>query len=230
MRMMDLVDWQPLLEHPKWLIGFSDITAIHCHVNRQLGLPTLHANMAGGINDPQSPANKSLWQALRGDRMQYNAEGHPLNRSGIGTGMLVGGNLSLISATLGSPSELQTDGRLLLIEDVSEYKYTIDRLLMTLKRAGKLNKLAGLLVGGFTATKEENEPGFPMTVEDIILEKVKEFHYPVCFNFPAGHIKNNLAIKLGVHYNLYASYSGSALSEVEDPHPPLPAPPNALRP
>ena len=224
MRMMDKVNWDALARNPKWLIGYSDITAIHCHVNSTLGIPTLHGTMAGTMNSADAPAARSLWQALQGKPIQYMAPSYGLNRKGVGTGMLVGGNLSLIAATMGSVSEIQTDGRLLLIEDVSEYKYTIDRMLMTLKRAGKLNNLAGLIVGGFTATKADSEMNYPSTVEEIILEKVQDYKYPVCFRFPAGHIANNMALKLGMHYNLYVTATGSQLSEVQDPHPTLPLP------
>jgi muramoyltetrapeptide carboxypeptidase len=134
----------------------------------------------------------------------------------------VGGNLSLIYAMQASPSELQTDGKILFIEDVSEYKYTVDRMLMNLKRSGKLKNLAGLIVGGFTATKEDTEVNYPMTMEEIIMEKVEEYQYPVCFHFPAGHQKINLALKLGLHYNLYVTKSACSLSEVADPHPAIP--------
>jgi muramoyltetrapeptide carboxypeptidase len=107
----------------------------------------------------------------------------------------------------------------LFIEDVSEYKYTVDRMLINLKRSGKLKNLAGLIVGGFTATKEDTEVNYPMTMEEIIMEKVQEYSYPVCFHFPAGHQKINLALKLGLHYNLYVTDATCSLSEIADPHP-----------
>jgi len=219
MRIIDKLNWTKFEQGPKWLIGFSDITAFHCHVHTRFDIPTMHADMVNGFNGIENASNRSLYKALSGQRTEYSFDGYTLNRAGQSSGQLVGGNLSLIYAMQASPSELKTDGKILFIEDVSEYKYTVDRMLMNLKRSGKLQNLAGLIVGGFTATKEDTEMNYPMSIEEIIMEKVQEYKYPVCFHFPAGHQKLNLALKLGLHYNLYVTNAACSLSEVADPHP-----------
>jgi muramoyltetrapeptide carboxypeptidase len=217
MRMMDKVDWSAFARKPKWLIGFSDITAFHCHIHTLYGVPTIHADMGNGFSAADDPASISLKKMLTGTRQPYQVDGYYLNRLGTATGKLVGGNLSLITAMQGSKSALDTAGKILLIEDVSEYKYTIDRMLMNLKRSGRLDNLAGLVVGGFTATKADTEDTFDMSVEEIILEKVKEFSYPVCFHFPAGHQRLNLALKLGAYHRLEVTAGRSYLTETVPP-------------
>jgi muramoyltetrapeptide carboxypeptidase len=202
MRMMDKINWDGFKKNPKWLIGYSDITAFHCHVASNFGIPTVHGKMALGFNGGESPSEVSVRDAIMGKPLMYKWEKHPLNREGKADGLLVGGNLSLIYAMQAGPSELDTKGKILFIEDVSEYKYTVDRMLMNLKRSGKLKSLSGLIVGGFTQTKMDGDGYFSMSMEDIILEKVKEYDYPVAFGFPAGHQTPNLALKLGVPYHL----------------------------
>ncbi len=223
MRMMDKLNWEKFIQKPKWLVGYSDITAIHCQVHSLCGIPTIHADMGNGFSDEEDASSLSLKKMLTGDKQPYQAEPFALNRTGDAWGKLVGGNLSLVTAMQGSKSALDTAGKLLFIEDVSEYKYTIDRMMLNLKRSGKLDNLAGLIVGGFTATKkdeEEIEPikdKFLLTVEELIFEKVKELNYPVCFHFPAGHQKINLALKLGASYHLQVSDSRTLLTEGTPP-------------
>ena len=217
MRMMDNLNWAGFLARPKWLIGFSDITAFHCHAHSVLGVATLHADMGSGLGQEEDEAARSLKRALSGQPLKYRALPYALNRIGNTTAPLIGGNLSLIYAMQGSKSALQTDGKILLIEDVSEYKYTVDRMMMNLKRSGRLDNLAGLVVGGFTATKEESENNFTMTMEEVIYEKVKGYKYPVCFHFPSGHQKENLALKLGCYYNFEVAQKGASLSETTAP-------------
>lgn len=219
MRMIDKLDWSSFAKKPKWLVGFSDVTAIHCHVHSLYGIPTIHADMGNGFSKEEDPSSLSLKKMLTGVHQPYRADPFSLNRNGEAYGKLVGGNLSLIAAMQGSKSALDTNGKLLLIEDVSEYKYTIDRMMLNLKRSGKLDNLAGLIVGGFTATKKEEEEiqpvrdKFLLTVEELIYEKVKEYNYPVCFHFPSGHQKLNLALKLGMNYHLQVTSSQTFLSE-----------------
>ncbi|HSC52353.1 MAG TPA: LD-carboxypeptidase [Phnomibacter sp.] len=220
MRMMDAVDWSGFQKNPKWLVGYSDITALHCHVQSLLGIPTLHADMANGFEIREDVSSLSLKNALIGKPINYTGPLHSLNRAGQSTGKLVGGNLSLIVSLLGSKSALQTEGKILLIEEVSEYKYTLDRMMTTLRRSGALDNIAGLIIGGLTATKPDGEEPFPMSVEEIVFEKVANKNYPVCFNFSAGHIKNNLALKLGVPYQFSVTGTSVSLSEGQ----PLPAP------
>jgi len=216
MRMMDKINWDKFAKQPKWLIGFSDITAFHCHVHAMYGIPTIHADMGNGFNGSEDEAAKSLKNMLMGRRQEYSTDGFNLNRAGTATGKLVGGNLSLLVAMQGSKSALKTDDKILLVEDVSEYKYTIDRMMTNLKRSGMLDNLAGIVFGGFTATKAA-EDAYPMSMEEIIFEKVKEYAYPVCFHFPAGHQRENMALKLGTYYKLEVSKEKCILGEVAEP-------------
>ncbi|MFN4233747.1 MAG: LD-carboxypeptidase [Bacteroidia bacterium] len=194
-RIIDSLDFTAFAKHPKWIIGYSDITVLHSHINKTLGIATLHATMP--INFLQdSFATETLFKALFGEKIHYTFNAHPLNRNGLAEGELVGGNLSLLYALCGSVSDLTTDGKILFIEDLDEYLYHIDRMMMNLKRSGKLSRLKALVVGGMTDMKDNSVP-YGKTAEEIIAEHVAEFDYPVCFNFPAGHIKNNYALKLG---------------------------------
>ncbi len=213
MRMMDMVNWDGFKKNPKWLVGYSDITAFHCHINRNFGIPTIHARMAGGFGTVEDDSEISLRETLSGKPNVYRWKPTPINRPGMAEGVLVGGNLSLIYAMQASPSELDTNNKILFIEDVSEYKYTVDRMLMNLKRSGKLSKLAGLVVGGFTATKDEGEGYFTISMNEIIFEKVKEFGYPVAFGFPAGHQRPNLALKFGMPFQMNVSEQDCVLAE-----------------
>ncbi len=212
MRMMDKINWDKFAKHPKWLIGFSDITAFHCHIQAVYGIPTIHADMGNGFNCTEDNASETLKNMLFGKRQQYKTPAFSLNRTGNGIGKLVGGNLSLLVAMQGSKSAIKTDGKILFIEDVSEYKYTIDRMMANLKRSGMLENLAGMVFGAFTATKKNEDP-YQMSMEEIIFEKVKEYQYPVCFHFPAGHQKENMALKLGTYYKLEVTQNGSLLAE-----------------
>ncbi len=200
-RMIDDVDFMPVKEAPKWIIGFSDITVLHAHVFANFGLQSIHGQMPMTIPDGTSASLQTLRKALFGEEFSYHFSAEKLNREGEAQGILVGGNLALLLAVSGSVSDFDYDGKILFIEDVGEYLYSIDRMMRTLKRAGKLKNLAGLMVGGFTELKD-NEIPFGQTVEDIIFEVVKEYDYPVCFNFPAGHIANNQALIFGKMLNL----------------------------
>ncbi len=212
MRIIDKVNWEGFLTKPKWLIGYSDITTIHLHIHSNLGIPSVHADMSTGLSITTA-STKSLKETLFGKSVSYVVKGNSLNREGNCSGKLIGGNLTILQACSGSKSDITTEGKILFIEDVNEYKYSIDRMLVHLKRSGKLDKLSGLVVGAFTATKENEEETYRQTIEELILEKVKEYDYPVCFNFPAGHIKNNLALKFGVPYELSVSSTDVILNE-----------------
>lgn len=199
-RIIDSLDFTAFTKHPKWIIGYSDITVLHSHINKTLGIATLHATMP--INFLQDAfATETLFNALFGEKIHYNFDAHPLNRNGIAEGEIVGGNLSLLYALCGSVSDITTDGKILFIEDLDEYLYHIDRMMMNLKRSGKLSRLKALVVGGMTDMKDNTIP-YGKTAEEIIAEHVAEYDYPVCFNFPAGHIKNNYALKLGATAHL----------------------------
>lgn len=225
MRMMDMVDWKVLQKNPKWLVGYSDITAIHCHLNSLLKLPSIHGRMAGGFGAAEDVSEQSLKNVLMGQPIDYRWRSNHLNRPGSVYAPVVGGNLSLIYAMQASVSELDTTDKILFIEDVNEYKYTVDRMLMNLKRSGKFDQLKGLIVGGFTGTKTDADGYFTMSLQEIIFEKVKEYDFPVCFDFPAGHQRPNMALKLGIPYHLDVEEDSCSLQEVRRnlfaPPPPL---------
>lgn len=200
-RMIDRVNFAPLVKNPKWLVGFSDITLLHVHLLANYNLQTIHGQMPVNIPDATLPSLESLRKALFGDRLTYDISYNPYNRPGNGTGILTGGNLSLLIAASGSVSEPDYNNKILFIEDVGEYLYAVDRMLYSLKRAGKLSNLAGLIVGSFTDIKDNDIP-FGQTVPEIITAIIADYNYPVCFDFPAGHIKNNFSLMFGSAVNL----------------------------
>lgn len=195
-RMIDKVNFNRFAQNPKWIIGFSDITILHNHVFANYQAQSIHGQMPVNIPDASSHSLDTLRKALFGEELSYEFTTHSLNRSGKSSGILVGGNLSLLVAVSGSVSDMDYTGKILFIEDVGEYLYSIDRMLRNLKRAGKLAHLAGLIVGGFTDIKDNDIP-FGQTVPQIIMDIVNEYSYPVCFDFPAGHIPDNCSLILG---------------------------------
>lgn len=200
-RMIDDIDFMPIKEAPKWIIGFSDITVLHTHVFANFGLQSIHGQMPLTIPDGTAASLQTLRKALFGEDFGYTFSTEKLNRTGEAQGVLIGGNLSLLVAVSGSVSDFDYTGKILFLEDVGEYLYNIDRMMRILKRSGKLKKLAGLMVGAFTELKDNAIP-FGQTAEEIIFEVVKEYNYPVCFGFPAGHIPNNQALIFGKTLNL----------------------------
>jgi muramoyltetrapeptide carboxypeptidase len=200
-RMIDKVDFSRFAQNPKWLVGFSDITVLHTHLFANYNAQTIHGQMPVNIPDASARSLDTLRKALFGEALSYKFTSHALNRSGEGSGILVGGNLSLLIAVAGSVSDLDYNGKILFIEDVGEYLYAIDRMMRNLKRAGKLQHLAGLIVGSFSDVKDNDIP-FGQTVTEIIMDVVKEYSYPVCFDFPAGHIPDNCSLILGKTLNL----------------------------
>lgn len=195
-RMIDLVNFSQLQIDPKWLVGFSDITLLHSHLLNNYGLQTIHGQMPVNIPDASTRSLETLRKALFGEELIYEFPSSILNRPGTASGVLTGGNLSLLIAALGSSSNVNYNGKILFIEDVGEYLYSIDRMMHTLKRAGKLKNLAGLIVGGFTGIKDNDIP-FEQTVPEIVKNVVKDYDYPVCFDFPAGHLADNCSLVLG---------------------------------
>ena len=215
-RIIDQLDFSHFRQCPKWLIGYSDITVLHSHIHQRLGIATLHATMP--INIPADadrktyPSTETLRQALFGAPLQYALPSHPLNRPGSAQGQLVGGNLSILYSLCGSPSDLDTDGKILFIEDLDEYLYHIDRMMMNLKRSGHLAHLAGLVVGQMSDMHDNTIP-FGSTAEQIILHAVSEYTYPVLFNFPAGHNgTDNRALILGHTATLTVTPTRSTLT------------------
>ena len=212
---LDNLDFTAFRQHPKWICGFSDITALHSHLHT-LGFPTLHSIMPTSISakDPDSESFRTLLGALRGDTLDYTFDPAPENRCGTVTAPIVGGNLSILYSLLESPSSINTDGKILFIEDVDEDIYHIHRMLVALDRAGKLKNLKGLIVGGMTRI-EVDKYFKDVSINEAILDVCGKYDYPVCFGFPAGHLKRNLALRLGCTVTLTVTPDGCLLSDPE---------------
>ncbi|MEI7501437.1 MAG: LD-carboxypeptidase [Bacteroidota bacterium] len=196
-RIIDKLDFAKFCEHPKWIVGFSDVTVLHAHIHRQFGIETLHATMPINFqSEKQDDTLKTMMNALFGHPIAYSFNKAALSREGIAEGLLTGGNLSILYNLMGTPSEADTTQKILFIEDVDEYLYHIDRMMMNLKRTGMLARLSGLIVGGMNRMNDNTVP-FGLTANEIIADNVMEYKYPVCFDFPAGHLDTNLALILG---------------------------------
>jgi muramoyltetrapeptide carboxypeptidase len=194
-RIIDKLDFTKFTQYPKWIVGFSDATVFHGKLSC-LGVPSLHAAMPFYFANKTSEAKQSLFDALMGKPLQYEIPTHPLNRMGEVEGEIIGGNLSILIAMMGSNIFPETDGKILFIEEVDEYIYHIDRMMRALKRAGKLEHLKGLIVGGLTQIHDNTHP-FGQSVEEVIAEVVSDYDYPLCFGFPAGHFDDNRPIVFG---------------------------------
>jgi len=202
-RIIDKLNCTDFLKYPKWLVGFSDITILHVCMNN-LGVATIHGTMACYFFDKDGLATEnlnSLMQLLSGKKVQYSVKTEKANKPGKVSGELVGGNLSIISSLQGTKYEIDTFGKILFLEDIDEFLYHTDRMIHQLKLSGKLDNLAGLIIGDFTNMKD-NESPFGKTVHEIVSEAVEEYNYPVCFGFPAGHDKKNLALTFGLNWEL----------------------------
>jgi muramoyltetrapeptide carboxypeptidase len=208
MRVIDNVTFRNFIKNPKWVVGYSDTTIIQSHLFN-LGIASIHGTMAFQFTKHEE-ATESLRKVLFGEKQEYKADGHTLNRAGEERAEIIGGNLSLLYALSGSHSDIDTKGKILFIEDLDEYLYHVDRMMMQLKRSGKLKNLKGLIVGGMSDMKDNTVP-FGQSAEEIIWDAVKEYKYPVCFNFPAGHISRNLAFYIGKKANLKVTKKGSEL-------------------
>ena len=195
-KILDQLKFNKFQENPKWLIGFSDITTILSHVTSLYQIPVIHGPMIYNFKTSSKKALAMLFKGIKGELKTIKTSSYYLNRKGVVESEIVGGNLSILCALLASPSFPITEKKILFIEDVDEYMYTIDRMLYSLKRANVFNKLSGLIVGKF-ANILDNKPVFGSSLEELIFNHVKHFDFPVCFNFPCGHIKNNFPIFFG---------------------------------
>ena len=213
LRIVDKLDFLSFNLEPKWICGFSDITVLHAHINTVCEVATIHSTMPVSMNGNHPENLETLYQTLIGEQPLYEWTPHILNRSGKCSGQLTGGNLSLLYALSGSISDIDTTNKILFIEDVDEYLYHIDRMMLQLKRAGKLAKLAGLLVGSFTKMRD-NDIAFGSTFEQIIREHCEDYDFPIAFNFPAGHEDTNVAIKFGGAYDLIVENVGVTLRQL----------------
>lgn len=197
-RILDKIDFTGFMNDPKWIIGYSDVTVLHNYLNNFLGIASLHATMPINITGNTVESIETLFDLLEGKRNPLTFQKHPYNiYSGMPLkGKLIGGNLSILYSLLGTKTGFDTHQKILFLEDVGEYLYHIDRMMISLKNAQKLQQLKGLIVGGMTEMNDNAVP-FGKSAEEIILEHTKEFGYPVIFGFPAGHITDNRALLMG---------------------------------
>lgn len=212
-RIIDKLDFSRFVEHPKWIIGFSDVTVLHNKAH-QLGIQTIHGQMPITLeleNPEQKKSIRSLKRALFGKKLEYSIESNESNREGESHGQLVGGNLSIVYSMLGSDTDIDMRGKVLFVEDVGEALYHIDRMMISLKRAGYFNGCRGLIVGDFKL-RENSGNEFGKTLEQIVLEAVGETDFPIVFDFPAGHTDDNRSLILGSYVDLKAGPRKSRIS------------------
>ena len=213
-RIIDKLDFKKFRKRPKWLVGFSDITVMHNHLLSKYKIASIHGPMAALFNETQAfHSIDSLRLALKGKKQVVSIESHPFNKTGKASGTLVGGNLALLCNIIGTNSDCKTSGRILFIEDIGEYIYNLDRMFSQLYRSGKLQNLAGLLLGGFTDMKDTERP-YGKSVEDVLREWADKISCPVAFNFPVSHGNNNLALICGAEYQLKISRDRTVLKHL----------------
>ena len=201
-RLIEKLDFSLLLSNPKWLVGFSDVTVFHA-VLHKLGIASIHGAMPAFFVENNKPTKSflSLMELLTSGKSEIEISANEMNGEGSCSGELVGGNLSLLYSLQGTPWQLDTSGKILLIEDLTEYLYHLDRMMQNFRLTGQLKNLAGMVVGGFTEMKDNDSP-FGKSAYEIILEAVHEYQFPVCFDFPVGHVPKNLSLMLGSQYHL----------------------------
>jgi len=209
-RIIDQIDFSAFEKNPKWVVGFSDITTLHTTIHN-LGFATIHATMPGGMKNASDETKQTLYKALFGYSYGFKIPTNLLNKKGSAKGILIGGNLSIINSMIGSNSEVNTYGKILFIEDVGEDLYRVDRMMYTLKRTGALKNLRGIIVGDFSYDVEKDTL-FGGTHREIILNAVKEYNYPVLFDFPAGHVRDNRALIFGKEINIEVNDTVSKIS------------------
>lgn len=214
-RIIDKIDFKKFRRKPKWIIGYSDITVLHAHIYSRYKIASIHSPMAAAFNDGEHENEyiQSLRKVLVGKKLRYKCEDHKYNQYGRGSGTLVGGNLSLLVHLIGTKSDVDTGGKILFLEDVGEYIYHVDRMFYQLQRSGKLKDLAGLIIGGFTDMKDTVIP-FGKSVYDTIYDISKQHEYPVCFDFPVSHERENFPLKVGAEYSLTVKKSGAVLVDL----------------
>lgn len=210
-RIIDSLDFYKFVKYPKWIVGYSDVTVLHSHLHK-IGFKTVHGTMPVSLDDNTAFAKASLKKSLFGEKPAFTYRtSHPLNRKGKTQGQLVGGNLSILYSLCGSSSALNTEGKILFIEDLDEYLYHIDRMVMNLKRNGMLDHLAGLVVGGMTKMHDNRVP-FGKTAQEIVLDAIGECDFPVAFDFPAGHLDDNRTLIMGAEVQIEVKQSETSLT------------------
>lgn len=195
-RILDRLDWSAFERSPKLICGYSDVTVFHNYITAVLGKESMHSTAPLNFGENTSDSLESLVNVLNGQENKYVIDGHRLNREGTVKALVVGGNLAIIYSLIGTDADINTEGKILIIEDIGEAIYSVDRMMWSLKKSGKLDKLVGLIVGGMTNMKDSEVP-FGQSVEQVIAEAVSEYDFPLCFNFPFGHIEDNRAVILG---------------------------------
>jgi muramoyltetrapeptide carboxypeptidase len=220
-RIIDKLDFSRFVRKPKWIIGFSDVTILHAHLNRNFGIASIHSKMCNSFPVDWSKADElqkqtilSIRDAISGKPAIFNIPPSRHNRMGVVEGTLVGGNLKLLESLAGTPSDLYTNGKILFLEDTGEYLYSIDRMFWNLKRTGKLVGLKGLIIGGFKIKPDDPGEEFGIPLEEIVMSKMAAYSFPVCFNFPVGHQVNNFALKCGMRYRLSVQQQVCIFEEV----------------
>jgi len=213
-RIVSQLDFTKIKAHPKWVIGFSDITILHAALQKH-GIQSIHGPMSAGFGKGEAglPYIMALKQMLEGAALPVEAKAHPANRLGHSEGILVGGNLCLMTHLIGGENQLDTKGKILCIEDVGEYYYNVDRMLIQCKNAGLLDGLAGLVVGGFTEMKDD-ATAFGESIIEIIQRITKGATYPICFDFPISHDLNNMPVQLGATYQLAVTENAAVLTKI----------------
>lgn len=200
-RMIDLLDFTKFKQNPKWIVGFSDVTVLHSHLNT-MGYKSIHGIMPVTVAKATTEAKESLKVTLFGhERLEYDLLPHPMNRLGKAKGELVGGNLSILYSLFGSPSAIDCTDKILFLEDLDEYLYHIDRMMMNLKRNGCLESIKGILVGGMTKMKDNDIPWGKDALQ-IVEDVTKKYNIPIVYEFPAGHIRDNRALPFGSQVTL----------------------------
>jgi muramoyltetrapeptide carboxypeptidase len=195
-RIVDRIRWAGQLRDPKWIVGFSDITVFHQHLQK-LGQKSIHATMPLNFQSNTPEALQTLLDALEGNSYQIETEGYESNKRGVAEGELIGGNLSIVYSLIGTDIQPDYKGKLLFLEDVGEQLYAIDRMFFSLKKAGILDAISGLIIGGMTDLKDTTATTIGLTIEDIVLQHFQYRKIPICFNFPSGHINDNRALVFG---------------------------------
>ena len=208
-RMVDLIDFTNFKVHPKWVIGFSDVTVLHSHIHN-LGIQSIHGMMPVNIPRATPEAKESLRKALFGESLSYAIPFDPMNKLGEAKGELVGGNLSILYSLFGSESAIDCTDKILFLEDLDEYLYHIDRMMMNLKRNGCLESLKGIVVGSMTKMKDNDIPWGKDALQ-IIEDVTKTYNIPVVYHFPAGHIPDNRALIFGQQVTLEVTETGTKL-------------------
>ncbi len=199
-RIVDSLNLERLRSKPKWICGYSDVTVLHNALNN-IGISSIHSTMPINFETNSTKARSTLKDCLFGKRSHIQIQGHEMNRPGFAKGELVGGNLSVLYSQLGSPTDLDLKGKILFLEDLDEYIYHIDRMIINLKRVGWFDQIVGLIIGGLTDMNDNDIP-FGKSALEIVLEHTKEYSFPICTNFPAGHITDNQSIYLSMETEL----------------------------